>query len=45
MINTETTQDFKVFCYLRVSSDVQDVNSQRIGIEDFCRAKGWTDIK
>lgn len=45
MINPETTQNFKVFCYLRVSSDEQDVNSQRIGMEDFCRAKGWSGIE
>lgn len=30
------------YCYLRVSTDTQDVNSQRIGIEEFCAAKGWT---
>ena len=28
-----------VYCYLRVSSDSQDVNSQRIGIEDFLKKK------
>ena len=33
----------KVFCYLRVSSDMQDVESQKIGIVEFCRHKGWTD--
>lgn len=32
----------KVWCYLRVSSDTQDVNSQKIGIKDFLRDKGWT---
>lgn len=34
-----------VFCYLRVSTDSQDVQSQRLGIEDFCRAHGWVDIE
>ena len=28
-----------VYCYLRVSTDDQDVNSQRIGIEEFLRKK------
>ena len=32
----------KVWCYLRVSSDTQDVNSQKIGIKDFLREKGWS---
>lgn len=27
--------------YLRVSTDQQDVDSQKIGIIDFCRARGW----
>ena len=31
-----------IYGYLRVSSDEQDVNSQRQGVEDFCNAKGWT---
>ena len=29
------------YCYLRVSTDMQDVNSQRIGIEEFCQKQGW----
>lgn len=33
-----------VYCYLRVSTDSQDVESQRIGIEEFCRARGFTDL-
>lgn len=33
----------KVFCYLRVSSDDQDVASQKIGIVDFCRRRGWDE--
>lgn len=31
-----------VYGYLRVSSDDQDVNSQRQGVEAFAAAKGWT---
>lgn len=27
--------------YLRVSSDDQDVNSQKQGVEAFAKAKGW----
>ena len=30
-----------IYAYLRVSTDQQDVNSQRIGIEEFCTSKGW----
>lgn len=35
----------KVYCYLRVSTDSQDVQSQRIGIEEFCKAKGFVDME
>lgn len=31
-----------VYCYLRVSTDDQDVNSQRIGIEEFLKKKELT---
>lgn len=31
-----------IYGYLRVSSDEQDVNSQRQGVENFAAAKGWT---
>ena len=31
-----------VYCYLRVSTDEQDVNSQRIGIEEFLKKKELT---
>lgn len=31
----------KTWAYLRVSTDEQDVASQRVGIEDFCRRNGW----
>jgi len=34
-----------IYCYLRVSTDSQDVDSQRLGIQDFCRARGWTDME
>jgi len=34
-----------IYCYLRVSTDNQDVDSQRIGIEEFCAARGWTDLE
>lgn len=34
-----------IYCYLRVSTDAQDVDSQRLGIQDFCRARGWTDME
>lgn len=30
-----------VYGYLRVSSDKQDVNSQKQGVESFAKAKGW----
>lgn len=30
-----------VYGYLRVSSDKQDVNSQKQGVEAFAKAKGW----
>ena len=30
-----------VYCYLRVSTDSQDVDSQRIGIREFCEKHGW----
>lgn len=30
------------YCYLRVSTDMQDVDSQKIGIEEFCQKQGWT---
>lgn len=31
-----------IYGYLRVSSDEQDVNSQRQGVEKFAKDKGWT---
>ena len=31
-----------VYCYLRVSTDEQDVNSQRVGIEEFLKSKNMT---
>lgn len=31
-----------IYGYLRVSSDEQDVNSQRQGVDAFAAAKGWT---
>lgn len=30
-----------IYGYLRVSSDEQDVNSQKQGVEEFAKAKGW----
>ena len=30
-----------IYGYLRVSSDEQDVNSQKQGVEDFAKEKGW----
>ena len=30
-----------IYGYLRVSSDEQDVNSQKQGVEAFAKAKGW----
>lgn len=30
-----------IYCYLRVSSDEQDVNSQKQGVESFAKEKGW----
>lgn len=29
------------YCYLRVSTDTQDVDTQKIGIEEFCKKQGW----
>lgn len=34
-----------IYCYLRVSTDSQDVESQRIGIEEFCRCRGWSELQ
>ena len=31
-----------IYGYLRVSSDEQDVNSQKQGVEQFAKEKGWT---
>lgn len=31
-----------IYGYLRVSSDEQDVNSQKQGVEQFAKDKGWT---
>lgn len=31
-----------IYGYLRVSSDEQDVNSQKQGVEQFAQGKGWT---
>lgn len=30
-----------IYAYLRVSTDQQDVDTQKIGVLDFCAAKGW----
>ena len=30
-----------IYGYLRVSSDEQDVNSQRQGVESFCKEHSW----
>ncbi len=31
-----------IYGYLRVSSDEQDVNSQKQGVDEFAKGKGWT---
>lgn len=31
-----------IYCYLRVSTDMQDVNAQKVGILDFLKAKGMS---
>ena len=31
-----------IYGYLRVSSDEQDVNSQKQGVEQFAKDKGWS---
>lgn len=31
-----------IYGYLRVSSDEQDVNSQKLGVDKFAKDKGWT---
>ncbi len=31
----------RTYAYLRVSTDMQDVNSQRIGIEEFAKSREW----
>jgi len=30
-----------ITAYLRVSTDMQDVESQKIGVNEFCKQKGW----
>ncbi len=35
----------KVALYLRVSTDMQDIEMQRKEMESFCRGRGWTIIK
>lgn len=42
MKGTDTERQPETRAYLRVSTDAQDVDSQRVGIEDFCRRNGWT---
>lgn len=37
-----TPDNKTVYAYLRVSSDEQDVNSQRQGVEEFANSHGWT---
>lgn len=32
-----------IYGYLRVSSDEQDVNSQKQGVESFCMKNGWVE--
>lgn len=32
-----------IYCYLRVSTDMQDVESQKIGIVEFCKNKGFEE--
>lgn len=39
---TKAAVQGRVYCYLRVSTDSQDVNSQRVGLEEFLAEKGWT---
>lgn len=34
-----------VFAYLRVSTDSQDVNNQKLGVLDYCNAQNLTPIK
>ena len=41
MSMADTLQPKRTYCYLRVSTDMQDVDSQRVGICDFCAARGW----
>lgn len=31
-----------IYGYLRVSTDKQDIDSQRQGVDGFAEAKGWT---
>lgn len=31
-----------IYCYLRVSTDTQDVESQKIGLEEFLKKREWT---
>ena len=31
-----------VYGYLRVSSDKQDYNNQKVGVDDLARRNGWT---
>jgi DNA invertase Pin-like site-specific DNA recombinase len=32
----------QVFAYLRVSTDAQDVDNQKVGVLEYCQQKGWT---
>lgn len=43
-LNTNSNWRLKViYCYLRVSTDMQDVESQKIGIVEFCKNKGFEE--
>ncbi len=35
----------RIAAYLRVSTDQQSHDSQRAELEDYCRRRGWTDLR
>ena len=37
----DNNTEVKTYAYLRVSTDTQDVDTQKIGVTDFCKAKDW----
>jgi DNA invertase Pin-like site-specific DNA recombinase len=36
--------DRRIYAYLRVSTDLQDINSQKMGLLDFCNRNGYSNV-